>query len=95
MGMIVMMDDSGNLSINYLGTDPSAHTIPTMEHKEVNYAELEAEHNKMQALIRQIQQQGKKEPKDKVLLQIPQVPLQCDMVQPLVSVLTCFIGYKQ
>jgi Bardet-Biedl syndrome 9 protein len=76
-GMIVLLDDEGHLTVNYLGSDPVSNPIPTMESKEVDYAELESEHRKLQAFIRQTQAQGKQEPSDKLLIRA-QVPIAID-----------------
>ncbi|KAL0477411.1 peptidyl-tRNA hydrolaseB1 [Acrasis kona] len=76
-GMIVLLDDEGNLSVNYLGSDPVNNPVPSMESKEVNYDELEKEHKKLQQFIRQTQVNGKTEPNDKLLIRA-QVPLTID-----------------
>jgi Bardet-Biedl syndrome 9 protein len=75
--LIVLLDDQGNLSVNYLGTDAVTNPVPTMESKEIDYQELEEEHRKLQTLIRQTQNAGKYEPTDKLLIRA-QVPTTVD-----------------
>jgi len=79
-GMIVMLNDTGRLSVNYLGTDPATNPVPIMESKEFNYAEIETEHRKMQAIIRRARQAGRQEPDQKLVIKA-QVPKNLDRLQ--------------
>jgi Bardet-Biedl syndrome 9 protein len=54
-GMIVVLDDSGRLSVVYLGTDPPQHTVAYADSKEVDYAALEAERRELMGVIKQHQ----------------------------------------
>jgi Bardet-Biedl syndrome 9 protein len=75
--LIVMMDDCGNLSVNYLGTDAISNSAPIMESKEIDFVEIQEEHSKLQSLIRQAQNAGKFEPSDKLLIKV-KVPIAAD-----------------
>lgn len=79
-GKIVTLDDTGRLSVNYLGTDPATNSVPQMEKQDFNYAELEEEHRKMQAIIRQAKSEGRKEPSERIVIRA-QVPKQLGRVQ--------------
>ena len=37
------LDDSGRLSVNYLGTDPPANVVSMVDTKELNYEEMDEE----------------------------------------------------
>eukprot|EP01006_Ploeotia_vitrea_P029213 TRINITY_DN61798_c0_g1_i1.p1 TRINITY_DN61798_c0_g1~~TRINITY_DN61798_c0_g1_i1.p1 ORF type:complete len:865 (-),score=120.59 TRINITY_DN61798_c0_g1_i1:1500-4094(-) len=76
-GMIVMLGHDGLLSINYLGTDPASNPVQILESKELDYEEMDDEHRRLQALIRQAVNAGKAEPKEQVLLKT-QIPAQLD-----------------
>lgn len=79
-GMIVLLNDTGELSVNYLGTDPATSTVPAIEAKEFNYAKIEAEQKKLQAIIKKAKQVGQQEPEKKLTIRA-QVPKQLDRVQ--------------
>jgi Bardet-Biedl syndrome 9 protein len=74
-GMIVMLTADGQLSVNYLGTDPASTPVQNLESKELDYEDMDEEHRRLQALIRQAVNAGKAEPKDRVQLkaQVPNV----------------------
>lgn len=50
--MIVMLDDTGNLSINYLGTDPQVQAVTLLESKELDFSEMDKEYKSLQEQIR-------------------------------------------
>ena len=52
-GMIVMLTADGQLSVNYLGTDPASTPVQNLESKELDYEDMDEEHRRLQALIRQ------------------------------------------
>jgi len=76
-GMIVMLSADGQLSVNYLGTDPATNPVQNLESKELDYEEMDEEHRRLQTLIRQAVNAGKAEPKDQVQLNV-EVPLAVD-----------------
>ncbi|XP_058039838.1 protein PTHB1 isoform X3 [Ahaetulla prasina] len=51
-GVIVTLSDSGYLQCSYLGTDPSLFQAPKVEARNINYAEYDAEMNKLQKIIK-------------------------------------------
>nr|XP_056713671.1 protein PTHB1 [Euleptes europaea] len=52
-GVIVALSDSGCLQCSYLGTDPSLFQAPKVEARAINYAEYDAEMNKLQKIIKE------------------------------------------
>eukprot|EP01012_Entosiphon_sulcatum_P026014 TRINITY_DN3140_c0_g1_i1.p1 TRINITY_DN3140_c0_g1~~TRINITY_DN3140_c0_g1_i1.p1 ORF type:complete len:869 (-),score=169.44 TRINITY_DN3140_c0_g1_i1:72-2678(-) len=75
-GFIVMLTQDGQLSVNYLGTDPASNPVQILESKELDYEEMDEEHRRLQALIRQAVNAGKAEPKEQLVLrvQVPTIP---------------------
>eukprot|EP00761_Pharyngomonas_kirbyi_P004294 gb/GECH01004298.1/.p1 GENE.gb/GECH01004298.1/~~gb/GECH01004298.1/.p1 ORF type:complete len:834 (+),score=173.27 gb/GECH01004298.1/:1-2502(+) len=66
-GLITTLDDSGNLQINYLGTDPAANSVEPIESgKDVDYAEIQKEHSILQQKINSVLSDTKKEPFEKI-----------------------------
>ena len=57
-GLIVILGDEGNLSVSYLGTNPTLHTPPPPDSREVNYEDTDRELGKLSATIRQSQKEG-------------------------------------
>ncbi|ETE63327.1 Protein PTHB1, partial [Ophiophagus hannah] len=53
-GVIVTLSDSGYLQCSYLGTDPSLFQAPKVEARSINYAEYDAEMNKLQKIIKEV-----------------------------------------
>uniref|UniRef100_A0A670XP94 Bardet-Biedl syndrome 9 n=1 Tax=Pseudonaja textilis TaxID=8673 RepID=A0A670XP94_PSETE len=53
-GVIVTLSDSGYLQCSYLGTDPSLFQAPKVEARNINYAEYDAEMNKLQKIIKEV-----------------------------------------
>uniref|UniRef100_A0A7S1IUQ3 PTHB1 N-terminal domain-containing protein n=2 Tax=Eutreptiella gymnastica TaxID=73025 RepID=A0A7S1IUQ3_9EUGL len=79
-GMIVMLTADGQLSINYLGTDPASTPVQNLESKELDYEDMDEEHRRLQALIRQAVNAGKAEPKEQIQVKA-QVPPTLDSPQ--------------
>jgi len=79
-GKIVTLDDTGRLSVNYLGTDPATNSVPQMEKQDFNYVEMEEEHRRLQAVIRQTKLEGRKEPEERIVIRA-QVPKQLSRQQ--------------
>eukprot|EP00760_Papus_ankaliazontas_P038287 PhM_4_TR9053/c0_g1_i1/m.60036/K19398/BBS9; Bardet-Biedl syndrome 9 protein len=71
-GMIVVLGDDNSVSVNYLGTDPATQPVQLLESKELDYEEMDDEHRRLQAIIRQAVNSGKSEPRD-------QVQISCDV----------------
>merc|ERR1719329_869964 len=60
-GMVVTMSDKGDLQVSYLGTDPPTGAIVNTEMKELNYDEMEEEHQELLRVIRTTHGEGAKE----------------------------------
>ena len=54
-GMIALMDQQGNLSVNYLGTDPPTSAVIQSETKDLDYEQIDAQHQQLLQTIRQSQ----------------------------------------
>ncbi|KAG5177001.1 Bardet-Biedl syndrome 9, parathyroid hormone-responsive B1 [Tribonema minus] len=55
-GMIVALDDAGQLDVLYLGTDPPAASVAAPDDaKELDYAAMDAEHRRLLQIIRRSQ----------------------------------------
>jgi Bardet-Biedl syndrome 9 protein len=76
-GMITTLDDSGLLSVIYLGTDPAADSVIVPETKEINYDDVDEEHRKLLGIIRASQSDTRMEPREKIIMRA-QVPRQLD-----------------
>lgn len=76
-GMIVCMDCRGKVQVSFLGTDPPTASLVNTEMKELNYDEMESEHQELLRIIRQTHGEGTKEPDEKLRLE-PQVPVNLD-----------------
>eukprot|EP00439_Symbiodinium_sp_Y106_P064187 s2827_g10.t1 len=74
-GMVVLMDGKGKLQICYLGTDPPTASLVNTEMKELNYDEMEEEHQELLRVIRQTHGDGATEPEESLVVdsQVPQV----------------------
>eukprot|EP00929_Paragymnodinium_shiwhaense_P095010 TRINITY_DN55958_c0_g1_i1.p1 TRINITY_DN55958_c0_g1~~TRINITY_DN55958_c0_g1_i1.p1 ORF type:complete len:874 (+),score=217.80 TRINITY_DN55958_c0_g1_i1:84-2705(+) len=57
-GMICCMDEKGKVHVCYLGTDPPTAALVNTEMKELNYDEMEEEHQDLLRLIRQTHGEG-------------------------------------
>lgn len=51
-GVLVFLSEDGELSCAYLGTDPAIFVPPTIESRELNYAETDKEMNELQKIIK-------------------------------------------
>lgn len=78
-GMIVSLDSSGLLSVNYMGTDPPSTAVVSPDTKELSYEEMDEEHRQLLNVIRRSQGERRSEPKDRLLLRA-QVPAILDAV---------------
>jgi Bardet-Biedl syndrome 9 protein len=76
-GLITSLDDSGTLSVSYLGTDPPASVVKTDDSKELNYEEMDEEHRALLGVIREATSDMKSEPTDRVLLRV-EMPTRLD-----------------
>lgn len=74
-GMMVLMDYKGKLQACYLGTDPPTASLVNTEMKELNYDEMEEEHQDLLRIIRQTHGDGAAEPEESLTVeaQVPQV----------------------
>ncbi|KAL9653336.1 hypothetical protein ABK040_001972 [Willaertia magna] len=72
-GMIVLLDDEGNLTVNYLGTGAISNPVPTLEAKDVDYEQLEEETKRLQQIIRRTKRNQKDEMVERLIIraQIP------------------------
>ena len=57
-GLLVFLSDEGEVTVSYLGSDPTLFTAPPPDSKEVNYNETDRELSKLSALIKQSQKDG-------------------------------------
>mmetsp|Transcript_21979 Transcript_21979/g.38663 ORF Transcript_21979/g.38663 Transcript_21979/m.38663 type:complete len:878 (+) Transcript_21979:165-2798(+) len=76
-GMIVTMDDRGKVQVSYLGTDPPMASLVNTEMKELNYDEMEEEHQDLLQIIRQTHGEGAREAEEQLKLRA-QVPVCLD-----------------
>merc|ERR1719414_1483094 len=65
-GMIVCMDRKGKVQVCYLGTDPPTASLVNTEMKELNYDEMEEEHQELLRVIRQTHGEGSAEPEERL-----------------------------
>mmetsp|Transcript_20767 Transcript_20767/g.45693 ORF Transcript_20767/g.45693 Transcript_20767/m.45693 type:complete len:862 (-) Transcript_20767:203-2788(-) len=72
-GMIACMDDKGKLQVCYMGTDPPSANLLNTEMKELNYDEMEEEHQALLRVIRQTHGEGSTEPEEQIQIEA-QVP---------------------
>merc|ERR1719482_1242853 len=72
-GMIVCMDERGKVQVCYLGTDPPTAALVNTEMKELNYDEMEEEHQDLLRLIRQTHGEGAKDSEEMLVVRA-QVP---------------------
>eukprot|EP00927_Polykrikos_kofoidii_P086089 TRINITY_DN9542_c0_g1_i3.p1 TRINITY_DN9542_c0_g1~~TRINITY_DN9542_c0_g1_i3.p1 ORF type:complete len:886 (-),score=138.16 TRINITY_DN9542_c0_g1_i3:203-2605(-) len=76
-GMIVCMDDQGKVQVCYLGTDPPTAALVNTEMKELNYDEMEEEHQDLLRIIRQTHGEGSRDAEEQLRI-TAQVPLTLD-----------------
>jgi Bardet-Biedl syndrome 9 protein len=74
-GMMVCMDEKGKVQACYLGTDPPTGTLVNTEMKELNYDEMEEEHQELLRVIRTTHGEGIREPDEQLKLTVD--PPQC------------------
>eukprot|EP00746_Dinoflagellata_sp_MGD_P022428 gnl/MRDRNA2_/MRDRNA2_152475_c0_seq1.p1 gnl/MRDRNA2_/MRDRNA2_152475_c0~~gnl/MRDRNA2_/MRDRNA2_152475_c0_seq1.p1 ORF type:complete len:868 (-),score=140.42 gnl/MRDRNA2_/MRDRNA2_152475_c0_seq1:11-2614(-) len=76
--MISTMDEKGLVQVSYLGTDPPTASLVNTEMKELNYDEMEEEHQELLRIIRQTHGEGNREAEEQLKLRA-QVPSQLDV----------------
>mmetsp|Transcript_49656 Transcript_49656/g.142028 ORF Transcript_49656/g.142028 Transcript_49656/m.142028 type:complete len:870 (+) Transcript_49656:124-2733(+) len=76
-GMIVCMDRQGKVQVCYLGTDPPTASLVNTEMKELNYDEMEEEHQDLLRVIRQTHGEGTREAEEQLRIRA-QVPAALD-----------------
>jgi len=79
-GMIVCMDSKGRVQACYLGTDPPTASLVNTEMKELNYDEMEEEHQDLLRIIRQTHGEGTREAEEQLRIRA-QVPPHLDSSQ--------------
>ena len=57
-GLLVFLSDDVEVTVSYLGSDPTLFTAPPPDSREVNYNETDRELSKLSALIKQSQKDG-------------------------------------
>lgn len=75
-GMVVTLDDSGELCVCYIGTDPSFANMSGLisssdsasERQDFDYMKAEEEHRRLKQMIRQMMRIGKREPKEGLMI---------------------------
>jgi len=88
-GMIVLLDEEGNLSVNYLGTGAISNPVPTLENKDVDFEQVEEETKKLQQQIRKTKKNQREEIGDCLVIRA-QIPSQIDPVGSSAIVLIIF-----
>ena len=83
-GLIVTLDDSGQLNIGYLGTKPPVNAVSlsggqnaASSGRDMDYDKIDEEHRRLLQIIRESQSDKKAEPKDKLVLRV-QIPKTLD-----------------
>eukprot|EP00727_Mastigamoeba_balamuthi_P004625 m51a1_g14160 putative protein pthb1 (588) ;mRNA; r:62345-66135 len=94
-GMMVALDQAGELSVLYLGTEPSAVMAgpPASELRDLKYAEMDAEMRQLEATIKELSGASRPEPSDRVVMAVadlavsasPEDGLPCASARLLVS----------
>merc|ERR1719424_628718 len=67
-GMITAMDSHGKVQVCYLGTDPPPASLVNTEMKELNYDEMEEEHQELLRVIRQTHGEGQREAEEQLAI---------------------------
>ncbi|CEL98014.1 unnamed protein product [Vitrella brassicaformis CCMP3155] len=80
-GMIVVLDDAGQLTVTYLGTEPPTSALVNTEMRQLDYAEMEREQQELLQIIRQTHKAGPPEPFDRLVV-TPRVPEHLDQRGP-------------
>eukprot|EP00741_Cyanophora_paradoxa_P025557 tig00000383_g24662.t1 len=77
-GLVVSLDDAGQLAVAYLGTDPPTTVVGAFEsNKELNYEEMDDEHRRLLAIIREATSENRTEPSERIVIKA-QVPPRLD-----------------
>lgn len=76
-GMMSLMDHRGKVQVCYMGTDPPTASLVNTEMKELNYDEMEEEHQDLLRIIRQTHGEGAREAEEQLHVR-PQVPPMLD-----------------
>lgn len=76
-GLVTSIDDSGLLSISYLGTRPPVNAV-TSHVREMDYEKIDEEHRSLLQIIRESQNENKVEPTERLLMR-SQLPKTLDM----------------
>lgn len=76
-GLLVTLDDTGSLSISFMGTKPPLSVASSTVSRDLDYGKVDEEHKALLQIIRQHQTSSKLEPKEKLILR-SQVPRQLD-----------------
>eukprot|EP00419_Tripos_fusus_P062410 CAMPEP_0172920554 /NCGR_PEP_ID=MMETSP1075-20121228/204314_1 /TAXON_ID=2916 /ORGANISM="Ceratium fusus, Strain PA161109" /LENGTH=869 /DNA_ID=CAMNT_0013780599 /DNA_START=19 /DNA_END=2628 /DNA_ORIENTATION=+ len=79
-GMVICMDRRGKVQVCYMGTDPPTASLVNTEMKELNYDEMEEEHQDLLRIIRQTHGEGTREPEEQLRISA-QVPRTLDAFQ--------------
>ena len=66
--MICTMDEPGRLAVNFLGTRPPSSIASSAASRDLDYSQIDQEHQQLLNTIREQQTEAKKEPKDKLIL---------------------------
>ena len=66
-GLILTIDDVGNLRLSYLGTKPPLNTVSSHS-RELDYDKVDAEHKMLLQVIRDAQSENKTEPQEKLII---------------------------
>jgi len=67
-GMLVCMDAKGKVNVCYLGTDPPTAAIVNTEMKELNYDEMEEEHQDLLRIIRTTHGESAREVEENLII---------------------------
>lgn len=65
---MTQLDADGTLAVTYMGTDPPLNVVGGLDGKELNYEEMDDEHRRLLAVIRDATSETKVQPTDKVVL---------------------------
>lgn len=76
-GMVVSLDEEGNLALNYLGTGAISNSVPTLENKDIDYERLEEETKRLQQIIRKTKRNQKDEANESLVIRA-QIPTSVD-----------------
>ena len=57
-GLLVFLSEEGEVTVSYLGSDPTLFTAAPPDSREVNYEETDRELSKLSAIIKQSQKEG-------------------------------------